>query len=255
MHEILFSIGPFKMYSYGCMIAIGIISAYVFAEKLERKYYTSNNHMLNICIWGLLGGFLGAKLLFWCTELDEIVNNPRYMLDTLKSGFVVYGGIIGGIVSAIFYCKEYGVSFLKYFDLAMPAVALAQGFGRIGCFLAGCCYGRETTMPIGVVFTNSNFAPNGVRLIPTQIIFSIADFINFIILYTCLNKKKWDGQIGGLYLIFYSIGRFFLEYLRADYRGTIAFLSTSQFISILLFMIGIVLEYVTRKRRKEVNYE
>lgn len=239
MREVLFSIGSFKIYGYGLMIAIGIILAFTFAEKAEKNLYPSSTHIYHIGIWGVIGGFLGAKILFWITEYKEIINDPKYILETLSSGFVVYGGIVGGILAGVIYCRTRKISFFKYFDIVMPAVALAQGFGRLGCLLAGCCYGKETNSAFGIVFSNSSYAPNGIKLVPTQIIFSAADFVNATILSILLYKKHKDGTVGGCYLIFYSVGRFLLEFLRADYRGNIGFLSTSQFIAIFTFITGI----------------
>ncbi len=142
------------------------------------------------------------------------------------------------------------MKFLAYFDMLIPSVALAQGFGRIGCFLAGCCYGKETDMPWGIVFHESKYAPNGIRLLPTQLISSGLDFLLFFVLVWYAKRKKGDGQIGGLYLILYSIGRFILEFYRGDLiRGNVGALSTSQFISIFTVAAGIAL-FVSSGKKK-----
>jgi len=181
MKNELFSIGPFTVYGYGLMIAIGIIAAYLSGEYRAKKYNLDSERIFSIVIWSVVGGFLGAKILYILTQLKEIIANPGLLMD-LTDGFVVYGGIIGGIFSAMLYCKIRKLPFLKYFDLLIPSVALAQGFGRIGCFLAGCCYGQETSCPIGIVFHNSVYAPNGISLIPTQLISSGLDFLHFLLL-------------------------------------------------------------------------
>lgn len=139
--------------------------------------------------------------------------------------------------------------FLKYFDLVMPSVALAQGFGRIGCFLAGCCYGRETDSALGIVFHNSSYAPNDVKLLPTQLISSGLDFLLCAVLILLDRKKKGDGQIAGAYLVLYSIGRFILEFYRGDLiRGNVGALTTSQFIAIFVAMAGVVMIAVRNGR-------
>ena len=139
--------------------------------------------------------------------------------------------------------------FLKYFDLVMPSVALAQGFGRIGCFLAGCCYGRETDSALGIVFHNSNYTPNDVKLLPTQLISSGLDFLLCAVLILLDRKKKGDGQIAGAYLVLYSIGRFILEFYRGDLiRGNVGALTTSQFIAIFVAMAGVVMIAVRNGR-------
>ena len=122
----------------------------------------------------------------------------------------------------------------------IPSVALAQGLGRVGCFLAGCCYGRETDSCLGVVFTNSDFAPNGVKVLPTQLFMAGGDLILMAILLWYASKRPMRGKTSALYLMLYSIGRFAIEFLRNDDRGTVGVLSTSQFIAIFIFAIGMV---------------
>lgn len=241
MKNELFSIGPFTVYGYGLMIAIGILAAYVTAEYRAKKHGLDPDKIFYLVIWAVVGGFAGAKVLYFLTRLKDIMENPRVLLD-LADGFVVYGGIIGGIFSAMAYCKIKKLPFLKYFDLVMPSVALAQGFGRIGCFLAGCCYGRETDSALGIVFHNSSYAPNGVKLLPTQLISSGLDFMLCIVLILLDRKKKGDGQIAGAYLVLYSIGRFILEFYRGDLiRGNVGALTTSQFIAIFVALAGVIL--------------
>lgn len=241
MKNELFSIGPFTVYGYGLMIAIGIIAAYLTGEYRAKKYKLDPEQIFSIVIWAVLGGFVGAKLLYILTRIKEIIADPKILLEA-ANGFVVYGGIIGGILTAMLYCRIKKLPFLKYFDLLIPSVALAQGFGRIGCFLAGCCYGQETGLPIGIVFHDSAYAPNGVSLLPTQLISSGLDFLHFFVLIWFAKRKKGDGQVAGLYLVFYSVGRFILEFFRGDLiRGNVGTLSTSQFISIFVCIAGVVL--------------
>ena len=150
------------------------------------------------------------------------------------------------------YCMIKKLKFLEYFDLMMPSIALAQGFGRIGCFLAGCCYGKETSGALAITFTNSDFAPNNVPLIPTQIYSSVLDFVHFLLLLYVAKHKKTDGQVAACYLIFYSIGRFVIEFFRGDIeRGSVGILSTSQFISIFTAAAGVALLTAARVTKKQ----
>lgn len=249
MRYILFRIGQINVYSYGLMIAIGILAAFSMTEYRATKKGLEKERIFNLGIWCVIGGLLGAKLLYYITELPAIIKNP-VLLKNISEGFVVYGGIIGGIFAGFLYCKKNKLDFLSYFDLVMPSISLAQGFGRIGCFLAGCCYGRETNSWFGVVFHDSPYAPSGVALIPTQLISAVADFLLFFILVYLSNRIKAEGTIAGCYLIFYSIGRFLIEFLRNDERGTVGALSTSQFISCFLLIIGICICMITQKRSK-----
>lgn len=241
MKNELLSIGPFTIYGYGLMIGIGIIMAYLSAEfRAKKRGLESGDRILSLVIWCVVGGMLGAKLLYWITQYQEILADPSVIWRNFADGFVVYGGILGGIFTGWLYCRVTKIPFLKYFDLLMPSIALAQGFGRIGCFLAGCCYGRPTDSRIGITFSDSAFAPNGVPLIPTQLISSALNFLHFGLLLWLAPRCKADGQLAGCYLMFYSAGRFILEFFRGDLeRGSVGILSTSQFISVFTFLAGV----------------
>ena len=235
----LLQIGPFTVYGYGLMIAIGVLVAYSVGEYRAKKRGLDPDSLFWITVSCLIGGILGAKLLFILVEIKSIIANPKILLD-VTHGFVVYGGIIGGISVGYLFCKIKKLPFLKYFDLVMPSIAIAQGFGRVGCMFAGCCYGRETDSWFHVIYQTSDFAPNGVALIPTQLIMAILNFAHFFILaYLAKKVVKHDGQVAGFYLVFYSIGRFFLEYLRNDPRGEVKMFSTSQFISLFILAAGV----------------
>lgn len=256
MKNELLKIGPITLYGYGLMIAIGIIAAYLVSEYRAKKMGLNSEKVFGLAIWAAVGGILGAKILFFITVIPQIIAYPKMIVETMGTGFVVFGGIIFGSLAGYIYCKKEKLDFLAYFDLVMPAVALAQGFGRIGCFLAGCCWGVETTSPIGIIFHESQFAPNGVALVPTQLISSGLNFLHFLVLIWFAKRKKADGQVGGAYLILYSIGRFIIEFFRGDLeRGSVGALSTSQFIALFTAAIGIVIFVVCTKRGKKVEAE
>lgn len=240
MHPELLKFGPIVIHSYGFMIAIGFLFAILLAVYRSKRSGLNTDMIFGLAIYGIIGGFAGAKLLFVAIEIKNIYLHPSILLD-LPNGFVVFGGLIGGILTGYLYCRIKKVDFIEYFDLVVPSIALAQGFGRIGCFLAGCCYGRETNSSLGIVFKDSLYAPNGVRLIPTQIISSIGDFLIVIILLFYARRKRQNGKLAGLYLILYSVGRFFIEMLRDDPRGFIGILSSSQIISIFTLIFGLFL--------------
>lgn len=196
MHNELFSIGPFTVYGYGLMIAIGIFSAYCLAEYRARKIGLDDERVFGLTIWAVIGGIAGGKILYYLTILPQIAADPSLLYRDLMEGFVIYGALIGGFIGIVLYCRHWKMNVLSYLDLALPSVALAQGFGRIGCLLAGCCYGQETDSAFCIVFQNSAYAPNGVPLIPTQIISSALDFLHFGLLI--LFAKRWKrGRPGG----------------------------------------------------------
>lgn len=255
MKNELFSIGPFTIYGYGLMIGIGIIAAYLLTEYRAKKKGLDAEPIFGLTIFSVIGGFAGSKLLYFMTRLPELVNNPS-ILKEVANGWVVYGGIIGGILTAMIYCRIKKMEFLKYFDLALPSVALAQGFGRIGCFLAGCCYGMPTDSWCAITFVDSAYAPNGIPLVPTQLFSSAFDFFLAFLLIYLSTRLKAPGQVAGFYLVLYSIGRFVIEYFRGDLiRGNVGSLSTSQFISIFTCLVGILLIWGAKaiSRKKHIG--
>ena len=231
------------------MIGIGVLCCIFTGMTRAKKNGLSEDAVIDIAIWGLLAGFLGAKLLYVIVEWKRFLADPLSVLGS--EGFVVYGGIIAGVLAAIIYCKRKKLVFLEYFDLCSASIALAQGFGRIGCFLAGCCYGRETTSSLGVVFPEGSLAPAGVKVLPTQLFSSAGDFgIMFVLLWHYHHRKK-VGDTGFLYMLLYGIGRFGIEFLRNDNRGEVGIFSTSQFISLFIIAAAILLFFW--RNRNEVH--
>ncbi len=237
MYNDILKIGPFVIHGYGLMIAIGVWAALLIGERRANKRGLSGDVLYPLTLVCAVGGFLGAKILYCIVEWRLFLSDPLACLSS--NGFVVYGGIIAGVFAGWLFCRLKKLPFRKYFDIVLPSVAVAQGFGRIGCFLAGCCYGTETDAWYGIAFSHSNFAPNGVKLIPTQLISSAGMFAIAGILFLYARKERKPGKVGALYLILYSIGRFFVEFLRGDYRGEVWIFSTSQFISVLMLILGI----------------
>lgn len=238
MYNDLFSIGQFTIHGYGLMIGIGVLAALIVGDMRAKKRGMDGDLIYGMTIAAVVLGFLAARILFIITDWNAFIKDPMSYIT--GAGFVVFGGLIGGVLTVIGYCKIKKVSSIDYMDLMAPSVALAQGFGRIGCLLAGCCYGKETTSPIGIVFAHSEYAPNGVRLLPTQIISSIGDFLIAAILIMYAKKKRKRGQVLFLWLALYSAGRFVVEFFRDDPRGNVGVLSTSQFIGIWIFLLTLV---------------
>ena len=246
MYNDLFTIGGLTVHSYGLMIALGVFAALAVGVFRARRSSLNSEAVLDIALLGVVMGFAGAKLLYAIVELPSIMQNPREILS--GEGFVVYGGIIGGVAAAILYCRKKKYEFKRYLDLLIPSVALAQGFGRIGCFLAGCCYGCPTTAWWGVTFPAGGIAPSGSPLIPTQLISAGGDFLLAAILILYSRHAKHSGNVGAAYLVLYGIGRFLIEFLRNDERGSVSVLSTSQFISLFMLAVGVALYWFDFRR-------
>ena len=238
MYNDILTIGPVTIHGYGLMIGLGVMAALLLGDYRAKKFGLNGDHIYGMTFSAVILGFVAARILFIITEWENFLQNPMQYL--AGAGFVVYGGIIGGALTIYGFCKNKKIDMLSYLDLMIPSVALAQGFGRIGCFLAGCCYGKETDSFLGVVFTNSDFAPNGVKVLPTQLFMAGGDLIIMAILLWYAAKRPMRGRTSALYLILYSTGRFAIEFLRNDDRGTVGALSTSQFIAIFTLLAGVL---------------
>ena len=242
MYNEILTIGPVTIHGYGLMIGLGVMAALLLGDYRAKKFGLNGDHIYGMTFSAVILGFLAARVLFIITEWENFLQNPMQYLT--GAGFVVYGGIIGGALTIYGFCKIKKIDMLSYLDLMIPSVALAQALGRVGCFLAGCCYGRETQSPLGVVFTNSDFAPNGVKLLPTQLFMAGGDLVIMAVLLWYASKRPMRGRTSALYLILYSVGRFFIEFLRNDDRGTVGILSTSQFIAIFTLAVGVIGFYI-----------
>ena len=272
MHPIFFQMGNIVGYSYGLMIGLGALLAIFVSEWRAKRRGLDGELVFSAAVWGLFAGLLGAKLTFIVSNIKYLSTDPGYVLGT--DGFTVYGGVVLGILVGGLIVRRKKVDVPLYLDLVIPQIALAQGFGRIGCFLAGCCYGKPTHSHFGVIFPPEAIAPSGVPLIPTQLISAIGDFLIFIILLLLSNYatdylkvKKGEGpgtdrksffqppSISGMYLILYGIGRFAIEFLRADPRRTALGLTSNQYVSILFLAAGIALIVYGAKRAKRLVSE
>lgn len=243
------TIGPITIYMYGVMMALGFFAALVMCLRRGKRLGLNDDTIWGIYFCAMVGGIAGSRILYYIVEFPKILQDIS-ILWNFRNGFVVYGGIIGGVLASYLYCRKKKAVFIHYFDLVMPALAFAQGIGRIGCLFAGCCYGRETDAWYGIVFHHSDQAPNGVKLIPTQIISSVGDFAICGVLLYYASKKPQAGRVGALYMMLYGVGRFAVEFLRNDYRGSIGFLSTSQLISLVVIAGGAVLFAVAPRMTK-----
>lgn len=251
MRPILFSIGNIHIYGYGLMIALGVIAAVAVTCFRAKRYYNVDPDLIfNAGIIGIISGLVGAKLTYWIVEIKSVIQNPSMLLN-LGGGFVVYGGVILGVLVPVLYLRFVKkTTALDKVDLAVSGIALGQAIGRIGCLFAGCCYGAAA--PEGawfaIHFPAGAEAPAGIGLYPTQIISAVGDFALFLFLALYLRRARFRGEVTTYYMMLYAVGRFLVEFLRDDPRGNVGALSTSQFISIFMFVAGAALWFVFRKK-------
>ena len=240
---------------YGLFIAVGIFAAvlYLYSECIRKGLKW--NKALVIGTAAVCSGFIGAKLLFVAVtytpgEVIDFIRNGK-TADLMESGFVFYGGLVFGILGAYVGAAIAGCKIKDYENALIKTVPLAHGFGRIGCLMAGCCYGKPTNSALSIKFNPVvpvTDVPVNVPLIPVQIYESVFNFILFIALLIIDRKYPKQRILLPLYLPAYSVERFIMEYFRYDsIRGIFCGLSTSQWISMVLFIFGLVL-LVTRMR-------
>lgn len=256
MYPILFQFGSFHIYAYGFFIVAGLVTAVVLAGLKIRKSNIgiSFENGVDLFFYTVLSALIGSRILFVLINFDVYRQHPMKIFKIWEGGLVFYGGLVLAVIVAFWYMKWHRLPIWKVADLISPLIALGLFFGRIGCFLAGCCYGKETSLPWGVVFKNpDSLARLNVPLHPTQLYDAANGLAIFFFLNWMERRKTFDGQIFWLFLFLYSITRFFIEIFRGDPRGFLFgdFLSTSQGVGILLAILSIfVLFYIKKQSRR-----
>jgi len=243
MYPTLVWLGPLPIRSYGFMLAIGFLLAIHLAQKEAKKFQVDPKTIADIFPWIIISAAIGARLFHILVERPSyFIDHPLDMFKFWEGGVTFYGGFFGAILASWYYCKKNKLSLLRLFDFLITYVALGQVFGRIGCFLAGCCHGLPTEMPWGIAVTHmeSVTRPLGIALHPTQLYQSLWNLLTFIILFYKAKNKKFIGENILIYGIVYSVGRSIVEIFRGDsVRGFLIenYISTSQAISIILIVV------------------
>lgn len=225
---------------YGVCFIIGIVASLLLLLFYIRKRSdkVSKDDTLYAACFALVAGILGAKLLSILTSINYIKQYQIGIIDIIRNGFVFYGGLLGGFLGYFIYGKVYKIPVLDLTDQGAQVLPLGHAFGRLGCFCAGCCYGKPTESFLGVIYTHPSdpLTPIGVKLLPTQLFEAGYCFLIFIALFILNKKKKLSSGVNTtMYVVSYAICRFINEFFRFDgERGFLLNLSTSQWISILL---------------------
>lgn len=242
----------FTIHSYGLMIALGVIVSFYVILNLSKHLGINSEQLSELFVWSIVSAFVGGKLFFFLEDIQKYIANPDLIGGAMRGGFVFYGSLLFTIPTIIFWLRKKNIMVRPFLDILAIAGPILHSFGRVGCFLAGCCHGKVCDSWIGVTFSHPDTLADfkNVPLYPTQL-FDIG--VNMVILLTIIflrNKKQFEGQLFLIYLMIYAVGRSIVENYRGDdARGFLfdGLLSHSQFIAIVIIL---ACGFVWRKWRK-----
>lgn len=258
----LFTIDPyFTLHTYGLMMALAVFAGLLLAVRMAPRAGLSRETMWNFGVYMALAGLIGSRLMYYLAEWRYYSENPQQLFSwaSLQAGGFFHGGLILAVLLGIWLVRREKLSFMALADAATPGIALGLAIARLGCFCAGCCWGKPTEVAWGVTFTDPYAArvvgvPLNVSLHPTQLYESALAAILCATLLWLWRRRAFPGQIFAAFLLLYGVGRFMLEFWRDDPRGPFFFgdaLSTPQLVSIVLFVVGALVWLRQSRRRRE----
>jgi len=236
MHRIIFSIGPFTLYSYGLCVAIAFLISTVFILRDAKKNGFKQADILDCLIMVFLSGLIGGRLLYVLINAGYYFDCPLRILMFYEGGLAFQGALVGAVVSGVVVTRVKKLSFRKVADLIVPYMALGQAIGRIGCFLNGCCYGKVISFGPAVTFPG-----DAAARMPVQLYSSFILFLFFLFLLKIRKKHFFDGCVFALYLAVYGIFRFFMDFLRGDELSVFFGIKLSQIIGAGTFLCGVLI--------------
>lgn len=255
MHPYLFHFGSVAVPTYGVLVALGMAVALFIITKLAREQGLKPDLVANLAIYCAFAGIIGAKLFMFLFDWREYFGHPERMFsrESLQAAGVFQGGLLLAIVVAYFYMRTMGLPWLKTADIFAPGIAIGHAIGRLGCLMAGCCYGRECSAPWAISFHSPEAAelsgtPLNVPLHPTQLYESLAEVAIFAFLYTRVRREHQQGEVIGWYLVLYSVARIVVEFFRFHEQNTVLGLSLTQWISAGFLLGGCWLLFRPRPR-------
>jgi phosphatidylglycerol:prolipoprotein diacylglycerol transferase len=243
----LFSIGPITVYSYGVLLAASYLLGLRLAMSRAKRRGLDANRVLDLGIYIIIAALVGAKLMLLVVDFDQFRRSPGELLTLARSGGVFYGGLILAVSVAFWFIARHRMPFWTTCDVFAPGIALGHVTGRLGCLAAGCCYGKPTDVPWAVIFTSPLAAANvgtplGIPLHPTQLYEAGAELLILVLLLATERKgRPFAGRTFWLYMFMYAVSRYIIEIYRGDPRGAVLGFSTSQFISLVLAPLSLVM--------------
>ncbi len=243
MHPFLLKFGSISIYTYGFFLATGFAAGLLLAKSEAKRLGQDPDKIMDIAFYLLIAAIIGSRLLYVFTNPEIFLANPLDIIKVWKGGLVFYGGFIAAMITGMILLKKWNMDLWTITDIMAPSIAVGQFLGRIGCFAAGCCYGKICDLPWAIVFNNpDSLAPVGIPLHPTQLYHAFSNLIIFLFLWFYRTRKKFAGQLFWLYILLYGITRAFVEVFRGDFRGHVCFgvLSISQVVGLTMAIIAII---------------
>ena len=256
MYPVLIDFGAFRIYTYGVMIALGLLVGIILATRRARREGIDANKILDTTFYALIAALLGSRLLFVLFYLEDYLDAPFRILKLWEGGLVFYGGLIPAVIVGLWYITRSGLPIWQTADIFAPSIAIGHGLGRLGCFFAGCCYGKECNLPWAITFTDPRgLGPLGVSVHPTQLYESLFLLCLFVFLVLLRRHKRFHGELLWIYVLSYSVGRFLIEFLRGDYRGpwTAGVISTTQVVALVSGGISVAMLLYLRKKAERLS--
>src|SRR3954467_11061010 len=253
MYPRLFELGPITVYTYGVLLAAAYLLGLKLATVRAKARGLDATRVLDLGIYIIISALVGAKLLLLITDFRTFRADPRELLTLARSGGVFYGGLILAVIVALLYIRRIGLPLWTTCDVFAPGIALGHVVGRFGCFFAGCCWGNPRTRRWGITFTAPYAASNvgtplNIPLHPTQLYEAGAEaLILMLLLATESRGRRYPGRTFWLYMLLYAISRYIIEMFRDDPRGTVMMFSTSQFISVVLAPLAVIMLVYLRR--------
>jgi len=239
--------GTLTVYTYGVLLAAAYLLGLQLALTRAKTRGLDPTRVMDLGIYIIISALVGAKLLLLATDFQTFKSNPAELFNLLREGGVFYGGLIVAVTVALWYIRRVGLPLWTTCDVFAPGIALGHVIGRFGCFFAGCCFGKPTNVPWAITFKDPFAAANvgtplNVPLHPTQLYEAAAELVILIFLLTTEKTgRKFPGRTFWLYMLLYAISRYIIEFYRGDERGSVGPFSTSQFISLLLVPLAVVM--------------
>ncbi|MCK5508558.1 MAG: prolipoprotein diacylglyceryl transferase [Desulfobacterales bacterium] len=244
MHPIFLKFSYITIHTYGFFVAMGFLAGILLATSEAKRMGIDHEKIMDLCFYIMIAAIAGSRLFYVVINHEIFLSNPLDIFKIWNGGLVFYGGFIVALLTAFIYLKIHKIPVWRTADIAVPSLAIGHFLGRLGCFSAGCCFGKECDLPWAVTFTHpETLAPIGIPIHPTQLYSSISNLIIFFFLWFFRKRTKFDGQLFWMYVLIYGIARSLIEIFRGDFRGNPVFelLSVSQTIGISMSVIAVIM--------------